>query len=212
MSTSVRRAPGGDGLFILALVGQAGSGKSTVARALRAEGAALIEADLIGHQVTDGDPAVRAALESEYGAGIYLADGTLDRKRVAARVFSDPEARGRLDRLVHPRILTEIRARLDRLRAEGHRGPVVVDAALMLEWGFERECDAVMAVLARPADQIERLMRSRGWSEAEARSRLSAQRATEAFRAAADVTIENNGSEAALGEAALDAMRRLMTR
>src|SRR5262245_10835026 len=100
-----RRAHAGDGLFILGLVGRAGSGKSTVARALVADGAALIDADEIGHQVTDHDPEVRGALASEYGADIYDADGRLDRRRVAARVFSDPAARARLDALVHPRIL-----------------------------------------------------------------------------------------------------------
>jgi dephospho-CoA kinase len=71
---------------------------------------------------------------------------------------------------------------------------VVIDAALMLEWGLERDCDAVIAVVAPEAMQIERLWRSRGWSEADARARLQAQRTNEAFAAAADVTLVNQGS------------------
>jgi dephospho-CoA kinase len=157
------------------LIGRAGSGKTTVARALAKDGAHVIDADREGHEVTDRDPAVRAGLIAEYGPAVYRADGTLDRAQVAARVFRDPDARARLDRLVHPRIVEKIRADIERLRQQGFRGVVVVDAALMLRWGFERECDAVIAVVAPEDEQVARLARGRGWSEAEARARLAAQ-------------------------------------
>src|SRR5215470_17799432 len=141
MPTEARRArrpSSTDGLFIVGLVGRAGSGKTTVARALAEEGATVIEADAIGHQVTDGDPEVRQALQREYGPEVYLADGALDRARVAAKVFADSSARARLNDLVHPRILQVIEQRLNALRAAGSRGLVVIDAALMLQWGLER--------------------------------------------------------------------------
>jgi dephospho-CoA kinase len=205
-----RRAHTGDGLFILGLVGRAGSGKSTVARALIADGAALIDADEIGHQVTDHDPEVRRALEAEYGADIYRADGQLDRRRVAARVFNDPAARARLDGLVHPRILELAWGAMNQLRVAGHRGVVVLDSALLLQWGMERSCDAVLAVSAPEADRIARLMRSRGWSEAEAQAVLAAQRPNETFTEAADLTIENAGSVAELERAARAGVVRLM--
>jgi len=196
MSTEpkLRRAKARDGLVRIGLVGRAGSGKSTVARALVEDGARLIDADRLGHEVTDRDPEVRKALEAEYGPDIYHPDGTLDRPRVAARIFADREARSRLDALVHPRILERIRREWDALRDAGFRGVAVIDAALMLEWGLERDCDAVIAVVAPEAMQIERLWRSRGWSEADARARLQAQRTNEAFAAAADVTLVNQGS------------------
>ncbi|HEY3215129.1 MAG TPA: dephospho-CoA kinase [Candidatus Eisenbacteria bacterium] len=205
-----RRANPGDGRFILGLVGRAGSGKTTVARAIAADGGALIEADTIGHQVTDQDPEVREALAAEYGAGVYRPDGSLDRARVAARVFGDREARARLDRLVHPRILERIALRLDELRRADHRGVVVVDAALMLDWGLERSCDAVLAVVAPERDQVTRLTRSRGWTEAEARARLAAQRTNEAYAAAADGTLENRGSVADLERTARALVARMM--
>ena len=194
MSTRLRRGPAGDGLFIVGLVGRAGSGKSAVANALAADGATVIEADLVGHEVTDLDPEVRAALAREYGDDVYRPDGRLDRERVAARVFGDPAARARLDRLVHPRLVARLGERLEGLRARGTRGVVVLDAALLLEWGLERDCDAVIAVTALQAEQVRRLVGSRGWTEAEARSRLLAQRTDEAFCAAADVTLDNTGS------------------
>jgi len=204
-----RRAPAGDGLFIVGIVGRAGSGKSTVAQALAADGAVVIEADLVGHEVTDRDPEVRAALASEYGPGVYGPDGRLDRERVAARVFTDAAARARLDRLVHPRLVARIGVKLDELRARRFQGVVALDAALLLEWGLERSCDAVIAVSAPVGEQVQRLAKLRGWTEEEARRRLRAQRTDQAFRAAADVTLHNSRSAEELGTAARAAVARL---
>ena len=205
-----RRAHTGDGLFILGLVGRAGSGKSTVARAIAADGGAVIDADRLGHEVTLHDPEVRAALTAEYGADVYGPDGSLDRRRVAARVFSDPAARARLDALVHPRIMERAWEAMNQLRLAGHRGVVVLDAALLLAWGMERSCDAVLAVTAPESEQVARLMRSRGWSEAEARAVLAVQRPNEAFAEAADLTLANDGNVAELERAARAAVVRLM--
>ncbi len=209
MSTEARRPPTDDGLLRIGLIGRAGSGKSTVAAALAAAGAVVIDADAIGHAVTGSDPEVRAALESEYGADVYRPDGTLDRARVAARVFRDPEARARLDRLVHPRIVRDIQARLTELRERGFRGAVVIDAALLLDWGVERECDAVIAVVAAEPLRIARLAAARGWSEDEAQRRLAVQRPDAAFEAAADITLDNVGSREELGQSAGAALERL---
>src|SRR5262249_42924943 len=130
--------------FVVGIVGPAGSGKSTIARALAGPDVRVLDADRMGHDIVDHDPEVRAALSAEYGAGVYRADGTLDRARVAARVFADPAALARLNELTHPRILARLRAQLAEAAAQGFQGTVVVDAALMLDWGFERECDAVL--------------------------------------------------------------------
>ncbi|MBI1796785.1 MAG: dephospho-CoA kinase [Candidatus Eisenbacteria bacterium] len=205
-----RRPHAGDGLFIIGLVGPAGSGKSTVAHAIAADGGAVIDADRIGHEVTDTDAEVRAALIAEYGADVYRADGALDRRRVAARVFSDAAARARLDALVHPRILARAWEELNQLRISGHRGVVVLDAALLLHWGMERSCDAVLAVTAPEPVQIARLMASRGWSEADARAVLAAQKPNAWFAEAADLTLENTGDLAALERAGRAAVVRLM--
>ena len=204
-----RRASADDGLLRLGLVGRAGSGKSTVADALERSGARVLRADQLGHQVTDQDPAVRAALIAEYGPGIYRADGTLDRARVAAKVFTDRAALARLDKLTHPRIVILMQDELDALQRAGWRGVVVFDAALMLDWGMERVCDAVIAVVAPEESKIARLVASRGWTEAEARARLAAQRSDESFAAAADVVLQNDGTRGDLARAALEAVGRL---
>jgi len=201
--------PDPGGVFVVGLVGRAGSGKTTVARALAADGAAVVEADRIGHEVTDGDPLVRTELERSYGAGVYRSDGALDRARVAARVFSDPRALAELNALVHPRIVERIRGALAEYRAAGRPVVVVVDAALMLDWGLDRDCDAVLAVVAPGPVQIARLGTARGWSEDEARARLAAQRSNAAFEAAADAVIHNEGTREELERAAREALARL---
>lgn len=188
-----RRTDRDDGLFIVGLVGRTGSGKSTLAAMLAEGGAPILSGDAIGHEVTDRDPEVRAALIDDYGPDVYRADGTLDRRRVGERVFTDPAARTRLDRLVHPKIVGRIRERLDALSAAGHRGLVILDAALLLEWRLEAWCDLVIAVTAPEEDQIARLRESRGWSREEAVSRLAVQRSNEEFAAAADVVVRNAG-------------------
>ena len=200
------------GPFVLGLVGPAGGGKSMVARALAADGAAVVEADRLGHAVTDSDPEVRTALIAEYGPGVYLEDGTLDRAQVAARVFRDPEALARLNRLVHPRILERMRGAVRAAVGSGRGQLLVFDAALLLDWGFESECDAVLAVVAPREQSVARLVRARGWTEAQARERLAAARSNESFAALADETIVNDGSEAAALTAARAAVTRLLAR
>lgn len=211
MSTDRPRRPAAAGdLFLLGLVGRAGSGKSTVARVLAAAGAEVIDADRVGHEVTDRDAEVRAALTAEYGPEVYRRDGSLNRRVVAARVFSDPEARGRLDRLVHPRIVARIRDRVLELRGAGYRGVVVVDAALLLDWQLERELDAVLAVTAPEADLVQRLMKARDWTAEEAQARLAVQRSSEAYAAAADATLQNTASASELIRNARAAVERLV--
>jgi dephospho-CoA kinase len=197
---------------VLGLVGPAGAGKSTVARALERDGARVLDADRIGREIAERDPEVRAALSAEYGAAVYRADGSLDRGAVAARVFTDPAALARLNRLVHPRIVARLREGIAAAAREGFDGTLVVDAALLLDWGFERECDAVLAVIAPEALQVERLVAARGWTEEQARQRLANARDAEGFRAPADAVVVNDGSEAAAVAAARAVVAELAER
>ena len=209
--TRPRRAPT-PGPLVVGLVGPAGSGKSTVARVLAEAGARVLDADRMGHEVTDGDATVRAALAAEYGPDIYRADGTLDRKRVATQVFGDPAALTRLNWLVHPRILEHLRAGIAAATREGFTGALIVDAALMLDWGFEHECDAVVAVVAPPAMQLARLIAARGWSEGDARQRLERARSNETFASLADEVIVNDQGETETAAVARAVLARLFAR
>jgi dephospho-CoA kinase len=96
---------------------------------------------------------------------------------------------------MHPRILERLRAEIASAERERFTGTVIVDAALLLDWAFERECDAVVAVVAPRALQVERLRATRGWSAAEAERRLALARTNERFAEAADAVVVNDGRE-----------------
>jgi dephospho-CoA kinase len=179
---------------VVGLVGPAGSGKSTLARALEGPKTLLLDADRMGHQIANHNPEVRAALIAEYGPAVYRRDGGLDRAHVAARVFSDPAALARLNALMHPRIVEWLLASIG--NTGYFQGTVLVDAALLLDWGFEKECHAVIAVTAPRQLQLERLRKSRGWDDAEVARRLAVARSNAEFEAAADKVVENDASEA----------------
>lgn len=129
--------------------------------------------------------------------------------RVSRPSCSATVPRARLDALVHPRILERMRAQLEIWKREGFRGVVVVDAALMLDWGFERECDAVIAVSAPEDAALARLAASRGWSLEEGRARRAAQRAPNAFADAADAVLDNSRDPETLAREARRVVARL---
>jgi dephospho-CoA kinase len=190
------------------LTGGIGSGKSTVARRLVAHGAVLVDSDVLAREVvapgTDGLAAVVAA----FGEGVLDAAGALDRAALAAVVFDDPAARGRLNAIIHPRV----RVRSVELIASAPADAVVVqDIPLLVESGMAAHFPLVVVVHADAEERVRRLVRLRGMPEADARARIASQASDDARRAAADVWLDNSASESDL-EAAVDALweRRLV--
>jgi dephospho-CoA kinase len=172
------------------LTGGIGSGKSTVAVRLVERGAVLIDSDVIAREVvapgTDGLAEVVAA----FGADILDADGALDRPALAAVVFGDPDARQRLNAVVHPRV----RQRSDELLAAAGADAVVVqDVPLLVESGMAAGFPLVVIVHADAEERVRRLVGQRGMPEADARARIAAQADDDARRAVADVWLDNSG-------------------
>jgi len=159
---------------IIGLTGGIASGKSAVADALRARGAAIVDADLVARQVVEpGQPAL-ADLVARFGSQILGADGRLDRKALGERVFADPAARADLNRITHPRIAAASQAEI--ARHVQHGAPVVFyEAALLVENRAHEWLDAVIVVAAPPDVQKVRLMARDGPDEAAALARLGAQ-------------------------------------
>jgi dephospho-CoA kinase len=174
----------------IGLTGGIGSGKSTVSALLVEHGAVLVDADLLAREVVaPGTPGLAAVVEA-FGEGVLGADGGLDRPALAAIVFADPDARRRLDGIVHPLV----RARAAELVAAVPPDAVVVhDVPLLVETGQAGSYDLVLVVEADPATRIERLV-GRGLSEDDARARIAAQATDEQRRAVADVVLDNSGS------------------
>jgi len=183
---------------VIGLTGGVGSGKSTAAAILAELGARVIDADRIGHEVyRPGSEGFRRVVEA-FGAGIVARDGTIDRRALGAIVFAQPEARARLNALVHPLIAAEVARRIAEARAEGFAGPIVVEAAVLIEAGWQSLVDRVWAVSATRASAIGRVMASRGLCREEAELRLDAQLPDAERRRLADLVIENDGTPAEL--------------
>jgi dephospho-CoA kinase len=179
---------------VVGLIGGMGSGKSQVGRELARRGARVIVADQLGHEALR-DPDTRAAVVRHFGTGV-LKDGSdeIDRRKVGAIVFTDPEQRRALESLVFPWIERRIREELDAAQADPAVRLVVLDAAILLEAGWNRVCDRLVYVHAPRALRLRRLKEQRGWSEEEVEARERAQFPLTDKAARADHVIDNAGA------------------
>ncbi|MCQ8834523.1 dephospho-CoA kinase [Streptomyces malaysiensis] len=193
----------------LGLTGGIGAGKSEVSRILTSLGAVLIDSDRIAREVVEPGTPGLAAVVAEFGPEVLTGEGRLDRPRLGAIVFNDPERLSALNAIVHPLV----RDRSAELQSAAAPDAVVVhDVPLLAENNLAPLYDLVMVVDATPETQLDRLVRLRGMAEDEARARMAAQ-ATRAERLAiADVVIDNNGPIEALepqvGKVWTDLVRR----
>jgi dephospho-CoA kinase len=180
----------------IGLTGGIASGKSTVSAILRDLGAVVIDADALAREVVaKGTPGLSAVV-AEFGDGLLTPDGELDRPAMGALVFADESARRRLEAIVHPLVFERIVA----LEADAPPGAVVVhDIPLLAESGRSTEPDRggfdAVVVVEAPADvQLQRMVRDRGWTEADALARIAAQATPEERRAIATHLVENTGT------------------
>ncbi|MGY1830334.1 dephospho-CoA kinase [Geodermatophilus sp. SYSU D01180] len=178
----------------IGLTGGIGSGKSTVAALLAARGALVVDADRIAREVVEpGTPGLAAVVDA-FGPDVLTPDGALDRPALAAVVFADPQARARLDGIVHP--LVRARA-LEVVQAAPEDAVVVQDVPLLVETGQAGAYDLVLVVEADLDTRVARLV-LRGLTEDDARARIAAQATDEQRRAVADVVLDNSGAPEAL--------------
>lgn len=172
------------------LTGGIGSGKSEVARRLAAYGAVIVDADEVAREVVaPGTPGL-AAVVAEFGPDVLAPDGSLDRGRLAARIFADDAARVRLNAVVHPLVLART---AERCAAAPADAVVVDDVPLLVEAGLASTYDVVVVVEAPENLRLSRLAQ-RGLSAADARSRMASQVPDDRRRAVAHHVITNDGS------------------
>lgn len=177
---------------LLGLTGGIGSGKSTVAAMLAEHGSAVVDADAIARSVTAPGGAAIAAIAQAFGAELITAQGALDRERMRALVFSDPDAKRRLEAIVHPLVSQETERQAQAAIAQG-RHSVVFDVPLLVESGrrWRQRVQRVLVVDCPVATQVERVMARSGLAQAEV-ERIVASQASRAQRlAAADIVIHN---------------------
>jgi len=180
---------------VIGLVGGVASGKSLVAERFAQLGAAVIDADQIGHQVLRQDE-VRERVRQRWGDAVFDQDGHVDRRRLAAIVFGSSPAGHHelhyLQQITHGRIGAAIRDEVYRLRQLGAPA-VVLDAAVMLEAGWDDGCDQIVFVDA-PPDLRRQRVRARGWTDAMLEAREAAQMPLDQKRNSASAVIDNSGT------------------
>jgi len=174
----------------IGLTGGIGSGKSTVSALLAERGAVIVDADRIAREVVEPGTPGLAAVVAAFGESVVGPDGGLDRPALAAVVFADPEARARLDGIVHPLV----RARAAEVVAAAPPDAVLVhDIPLLVETGQAGRYELVLVVQADLDTRVARLI-ARGMTEDDARARIAAQATDEQRAAVADVVLDNSGT------------------
>jgi dephospho-CoA kinase len=174
------------------LTGGIASGKSTVARVFGELGAHVLDADRIARDlVPPGSPAL-SRIVREFGMEILRADGTLDRAALGAVVFADAGKRRVLEAILHPLILAEVDRRIAELERTDPQGMAIVEAALILELGRQREFDAIVVVWAEEEQQRRRVVLRDKLSADEAGRRLAAQMPLVEKRSRADFVVDNS--------------------
>ena len=192
---------------VVGVVGGVGSGKSALARAAaRRWGLARLDGDAAGHAALR-DPAVMRELRATFGDGVFRASSgggeEVDRSAVAKRVFGETDekraAKAALQAVVHPIIQADLLERIAEARGAG-TAAVLLDAAVLLETGWQDDCDAVLFVDC-PRDERLRRVAGRGWDAAELDRREASQWPLAKKRDAADATVDNGGDLAAAVDA-----------
>lgn len=182
--------------LLVGLTGGIATGKSTVSTILRELGAVVLDADVLAREVVEpGQPAL-AAIAREFGPDVLTPDGRLDRKRVAAIVFSAPARRKTLEAITHPAIRDRFLAHLAELEARGFEGLVFWDAPVMIETGGHKAMDRLVVVITDAPTQLARAV-GRDGDRADIERRIANQLPLDEKAALADYVIDNSGDRAA---------------
>jgi len=186
---------------VVGLIGGIGSGKSYVAGLLSKRGAVVINADAVGHEVLE-EPEIRRQIVARFGPGVMRTvqaggseHGLIDRRALGSLVFADRRALHDLERIVHPVMRSRFIEVIERERRRGVAPAVVLDAAILLEAGWEDLCDRIVFVDASWPVRLSRVARSRGWSAEVLRARDAAQWSCESKKAMAHVVLTNDDPE-----------------
>jgi dephospho-CoA kinase len=182
-------------MILVGLTGGIGSGKSTVSAALAARGAIIVDADQVVRDVQQPGSPVLAKLAERFGAEVIAADGSLDRAALAGIAFADPEALKDLNGIVHPAVGAEMNRQV--MEHVATDNVVVLDIPLLTENPREGLQGKIVVDLPEET-QVERLVKYRGFDEADARARIARQASREQRLATADFVVDNTGTHADL--------------
>ncbi|MBI1916518.1 MAG: dephospho-CoA kinase [Planctomycetes bacterium] len=179
---------------VIGLIGGIGSGKSQVARVFAEEtGGKIISGDVLGHEALK-QPEVRDAVVRRWGASVLDAHGEVDRRKLGGIVFAKVSELTALEGLVHPWIKRRIGKDVEAFRRDASVPLVVLDAAILLEAGWDGVCDALVFVDVPRALRLQRIAGQRGWTQEEVEARERAQLPLSEKAGRADFSLDNSGT------------------
>jgi dephospho-CoA kinase len=181
-------------MLTVGLTGGVASGKTAVSRVLREEGAYIIDADQIARELVQPRKPAWNEIVRAFGKEILQEDGSIQRKKLADKIFMDPEQRNVLNQILHPRIEKEIDRRAREIGQKHPEAIVVIDAPLLVELGMHHKVDRLIVVTSTRSQQMERLKKRDGRSPEEASKLLSSQISIEEKVKLADFVVRNEGS------------------
>ncbi len=178
---------------VIGLTGGIGSGKSVVSQELQELGAVLIDADSVGHEAYQPGTETWREVVAAFGEQVLAPDESIDRKKLGGIVFGSPESLVRLNQIMYPRMHQMMGDRIEEYRRQGV-GVVVLEAAILLEAGWDRLVDEVWVTVASEPAVVQRVRQRTGLPEEQIRSRIRSQLSGEERAKHADVVINNDGS------------------
>ena len=184
-------------MLSVGLTGGIATGKTAVVAMLRELGCRVLEADKIAHQMIEPDGPAYEAVVREFGPRILTPEGLVDRQKLGPIVFADPVRLARLNAIVHPPVLAEQSRQLAAIGQADPHAIAVVEAALLIEAGFDKKLEFIIVTWCTPEQQLERLTApgtGRGLSVQQARQRIAAQMPVEEKRRRADKVIDCSGT------------------
>ena len=184
-------------MLVIGLTGSIGTGKSEVARLLESLGAVLINADQVGHEAYAPDTESWREVVEAFGRDILQPTGEIDRRKLGAIVFSDPQQMAKLNGIMHPRMAGMVGERIEKLRTQGTE-VVVVEAALLFEAKWDYLVDEVWSTDAPVETVIQRLRDRNGLQEEEVRKRIDSQMDRQERLARSHLVLDNSGDVAEL--------------
>jgi dephospho-CoA kinase len=189
---------------VIGLIGGIGSGKSAVAAILAARGGIVIDADGVGHELLT-QPAVRKQIVARFGESVLdqtfsalAREPQIDRSALGAIVFADPARRRQLEEILHPRMRDNFAREIERLTRQDEARMIVLDAAILLEAGWDDLCDLVVFVDTPLSVRRQRVANQRGWSLGKLDAREAAQWPCDKKRSHADIILTNDSGIDAL--------------
>lgn len=183
-------------IFVLGLCGGSGSGKTTAVKVFASFGAVVLDCDRIYSELvspSEKKSECLSEIEKAFGKESVLQDGSLNRRYVSSVVFSDSEKRELLNKITHKYIIEEVRNRIREMSAEG-RSFFVVDAPVLFESGFDKECSMTLAVTSDKALRIKRIIERDGLTLEQAQRRIDSQTDDAYIARKADFSIDNSGT------------------